>query len=126
MTGLPWWSDVLTLYHRTETAGRVTWSRRTVMGCYFRANRSTAHGPEYARAGWPCISRIPTRAGCLNISPGDIIVLGLSTAQIDEYTASKRSTDLLAATAGWSYTVREVHDNAHGGVGVPHIYCGGD
>lgn len=119
-----WWTDSVTIYHRTESNSRVAWVRHTAAGCYFRIRGGVSYGQEYGRGGWPCICRLPPPD--FAVSPGDIIVLGNVRDDIDEYQAGKRSADILAAHAGQCFTVRETRDNTHAGTSFPHLYAGGE
>ena len=56
---------------------------------------------------------------------GDIIVHGNVRDEIEEYTAGKRSTDLLQKYAGKSMLVADVHENVRRGPIPAHIYAGG-
>jgi hypothetical protein len=69
------------------------------------------------------VCRIP--APCPDVQTGDIVVFLPVTDAGDEYTAGKRSTDLMEKYSGNCMTVRGVHYNNVLPIGCPHIYAEG-
>lgn len=121
---IPYWSETITLYHRSEAAnGAVSWKRSVHSGCFWqqRAMRERTEGAEFRPAGIVC--RLP--APHPDVQIGDIIIRGSVSAEIDEYASGKRSTDLLKRYAGESMIVAELHRNMRGLAGTDHLYAGG-
>lgn len=120
-----WWTDTVTIYHRTMDSGRVVWTRSTATGAYVTGKRGgVTNLTDMHRKGDRMICRLRYPAPYIGV--GDIVVRGLITDTIDEYTAGARSTDLMRNYAGMCGQVTEYHDNTHDGVGLKHVYVGAD
>lgn len=119
-----WWEQTITLYHRTVGAEqRVIWTRSTLKGCFAQVRKSTNYDNDSRRSGGKLMCRIPAPMPTAEL--GDIVVIGKLTADIDEYTAGQRSSDLLAAHSDAAFTVTELHDNTQDALAMPHLYVGG-
>ena len=114
-----WWDKTITIYNKLidPTTQKVSWYRATVSNCFWKAvnNTYTIGGTGSTSAGVTLetksiICRIPKsdtyvdkrtwkdlldKSDTFTLGNGDIIVLGEVDDVIDEYTAGKRSTDLL-------------------------------
>ena len=106
-----WWHTTVTIYNKYENgAGEVTWYRTVREGCFWK------YVTDYQRVGDAtqmtkvllCRVRksddfaenfvwreLPDKSAKFTFNDGDILVRGVVTDTIDEYTAGQRSTDLL-------------------------------
>lgn len=148
-----WWDKTITIYNKLidPTTQKVSWYRNTVENCFWKYINNTyvTGNSGMSTTGVlvevkNVICRIPKddryvdkrtwkdlsesqRAECFTLGNGDIIVLGEVNDEIDEYTAGKRSTDLLKKYKEFNecfeidgYTV-----NVNTGVGLEHYKVSG-
>lgn len=120
-----WWTDTVTLYHRTISNNAATWKRTVLNGCYFSNSGGNTGGDE-PRTGNRTFVRIPVTGAKPKLAIGDIIAYGVLKDAIDDYANGQRSTDFLASHIGTAFCVKELRDNAHKYIPSPHIYAGGD
>ena len=116
----PWWDKTITIYNKyVDTSNQRTyWVKTVVENCFWKADNLlfTMGGAGNSKVGVitetkKIICRIPKndkylnkrdwreladKSGHFTLANEDIIVLGEVTDEIDEYTAGKRSTDLLS------------------------------
>lgn len=109
-----WWDTTVTIYNKYIDAQTqiVTWFRNVVTDCYWQLDGSTVKVGDVVLDGKSIICRIPKddkflekqewiqlpndqMGNYFTLAPGDIIVKGICTDEIDEYTSGHRSTDLL-------------------------------
>ena len=110
-----WWDQSLTIYNKYEdpTTQLITWYRHVVHNCFWKyaQNISLDEKTELETANIIC--RIPksdkfkekyewvnltndSKSNYFTLGSGDIIVRGVVTDTIDEYTNKHRATDLIA------------------------------
>ena len=110
-----WWDTTITVYNKYKdpVTALITWYNTTLAGCFWKntGNKVTVGDVQLETNSTIC--RIPKNDAFLErylweqltndtmkdhftLSPGDIIVLGEVTDEIDEYTKGKRSTDFIA------------------------------
>ena len=118
-----WWSDTVTVHHKTMSNGRAVWEPTTYTGAYFRRPTSTSKNTDYDKQGGTAFCRF--RVPAPTISQGDIVTLGEDTSQINEYVSGSRSSDYLTAHEGACFVVDEIRDNTHDNTPCPHLYAGG-
>lgn len=113
----PWWDKTVTIYNKVvdPTTQRITWYKNTAENCFWKYvnNSYTIRGSMITLDTKDVICRIPKtdkfvdkktwrelkdeeRKDYFTLANGDIIILGEVEDVIDEYTAGKRSTDLVA------------------------------
>lgn len=109
------WNKTITLYNRyeDELTGKIQWYRHKINDCFVKATNNTVTVGNVKLQTDDNIIRIPLqniylaphlwkelpndkKQDYLTISGGDLIFLGEVTETIDEYTAGKRSSDLIA------------------------------
>ncbi|MBR6523457.1 MAG: hypothetical protein IKT39_02460 [Clostridia bacterium] len=112
----PTFKDTVTLYHQyreIDEANRRTvtkWERRVFEKCFYGTQIAEGlTGTTLAVASGYTV-RIPVQPEALEISPGDIIIKGAVSDEIED-VAGKRATDLLARYKPDAFTVRAVADN---------------
>ena len=144
----PWWDKTITIYNKVidPTTQRVSWYKNTVENCFWKCVNNTyviGRG-GISSAGITLetkdvICRIPQddrfvtksewrelkdaeRKDYFTLANGDIVVLGEVTDEIDEYTAGKRSTDLVAKYKEDDACIEidTYVDNVQTGVGLAH------
>lgn len=113
--GFPiWWDTTVTIYNKYTDAQTqvVRWYRNEVTDCYWHLEGSTVNVGDVTLDAKALICRIPKddkflekqdwvqlpndeKGNYFTLAPGDIIVKGICTDEIDEYTPGKRSSDLL-------------------------------
>jgi hypothetical protein len=116
----PWWDKTLTIYNKyvDPFTQRTTWYRTVVENCFWKYDNTTYYVGKYSvkvsgisLETKHVICRIPKsdnfmyqrewrnledKDGYFTLATGDIIVLGEVDDVIDDYTAGKRSTDLVS------------------------------
>jgi len=109
-----WWDTSLTVYNKYEDPQTqiVTWFRTTLENCFWKASGSKVTVNDVTLDTEGVICRIPKNPLFLEkyewvdlpndemseyftLAPSDIIVRGIVTDEIDEYTKGKRSSDLM-------------------------------
>lgn len=109
-----WWDSVLTLYNKYEDPQTqvVTWFRTVLENCFWKASGSKVTMNDITLDTEGVICRIPKNELFLEkyewidlpndemeeyftLAPGDIIIKGVVTDTIDEYTKGQRSSDLI-------------------------------
>ena len=110
----PTFKDMVTLYHQRkdiESGRTVTkWTRKVFKECFFGeqiAENVTGNTLSLANG---YTARIPFTGDAVAIAPGDIIVKGRVTDEIED-VAGKRVNDLLAKYRPDAFTVHAVSDN---------------
>lgn len=110
----PTFKDTVTLYHQHKEAenGRTVtkWTRKVFKECFFGTQiaQNTTGNTLSLASGYTV--RIPQTDAALEFAPGDIIVKGVVTDEIED-VAGKRVNDLLAKYRPDAFTVRTVSDN---------------
>jgi len=116
----PWWDKTLTIYNKyvDPTTQRVTWYRTVLNNCFWKYDNQTYYVGKYsvkvsgiALETKNVMCRIPKddrfmyqqdwraladKSKNFTLATGDIIILDEVKDEIDEYTAGKRSTDLVS------------------------------
>lgn len=109
-----WWDTNITIYNKFEDPQTrlVTWYRRSLSNCFWKYVGNKVVVADVTLQTNNVICRIPKdeaflekylwielandqKANYFTISPGDIIVKGTISEDIDEYTSGKRSTDFI-------------------------------
>ena len=110
-----WWDSTLTLYNKYVDAQTqvIRWYRTELDNCFWKASGDKAVVGSVTLDTEGIICRIPKNEKFLEkyewvdlpndemsnyftLSPGDIVIKGIVTDEIDEYQKGQRSTDLLA------------------------------
>lgn len=110
----PTFKDTVTLYHQykeTENGRSVTkWTRKVFKKCFFGTQiaENTIGNTLSLASGYTV--RIPFAGEAVAIAPGDIVVKGAVTDEIED-VAGKRVNDLLAKYRPDAFTVRTASDN---------------
>ena len=114
-TGYPiWWETTVTIYNKyvNPQTQVVSWFRTVVEDCFWQLSGTIVNVGSVVLDGKSIVCRIPKsenymeKADWINLpndqmndyftlAPEDIIVKGVCTEQIDEYTKGHRSSDLL-------------------------------
>lgn len=119
-----YWVHTITVYHKSDADGVVSWKRQYADGCFWgntsSASRSDGHVKRYGRT--VCRLRCPVS---VDIEIGDIIVKGKTKDTIDEYTSGSRSTDLVNKYGVQCFIVTGLHDNTDDVRGLPHLFVEG-
>lgn len=118
-----WWDKTITLYHHSHADGVKVWTRKVLTGCFVQRRETSVNVDTSRRDGHRVVCRLP--APMPSLALGDIVCIGKSTAQIDEYTAGSTSAELLTANPDTAFTVAEIHDNTDAAIPLPHVYIGG-
>lgn len=139
----PWWDKIVTIYNKVvdPTTQRITWYKNTAENCFWKYvnNSYTIRGSMITLDTKNVICRIPktdkfvdkktwreladeARKDYFTLANGDIIILGEVEDVIDEYTAGKRSTDLIAKYKEDDACIEidTYVDNCQTGVGLEH------
>lgn len=144
----PWWDKTVTIYNKIvdATTQRVSWYKNTVDNCFWKyvnntytIGRSGVSSTGVILETKSVICRIPKsdkfvdkktwrelkdedRKDYFTLANGDIIILGEVEDVIDEYTAGKRSTDLIAKYKEDDACIEidTYVDNCQTGVGLEH------
>ena len=118
----PTFKDTVTLYHQTKEVDEVNrrtitkWTRRVFKECFYGTQIAEGlTGTTLAVANGYTV-RIPFTDKVMEIAPGDIIVKGAVSDEIED-VAGKRATELVAKYKPDAFTVRAVSDNTK-------IFCG--
>lgn len=118
---IPYWNASVTIYRKSsDSTGKITWSREFVNGgCFWnhKAQRIRSNGVTSFVDAFTV--RIPVPVP--DISSGDIVVLGATSWQIDEYSSGLRSADFLMANQERSFTVQRIRMNDDPALPVRHI-----
>lgn len=110
-----WWETTLTIYNKFEDPQThvITWFRSIVTDCFWRYVGDKVNINDTVLETNNIISRIPKDSRFLEkhvwvtkpndemgnyftLAPGDIIIKGEVEDNVNEYTAGRRSSDLLA------------------------------
>lgn len=110
-----WWDTTITIYNKFEDPQTriVTWFRKVLSDCFWKASGDTVMIGQIAVDTKAILCRIPKDPSFMErfewehlpndqmgdyftLGLGDILVKGEVSDEIDEYTAGKRSTDLLS------------------------------
>ena len=142
-----WWDTDLTIYNQFKDplTSIVTWFRTQVSGCFWKytGNKVTVGDVELNTNTTIC--RIPKDDRFLSrylwealpndempnyftLSAGDIIVKGIVTDVIDEYTKGRRSTDLISKYKKLQgcIEIQQWSDNTGIGRNDKHYYVTGE
>lgn len=110
----PTFKDTVTLYHpreETENGQTVTkWVRKVFKECFFGENIAENLTGNTLSPASSYTVRIPFAGETVAIAPGDVIVKGSVTDEVED-VAGKRVNDLLAKYRPDAFTVRAVSDN---------------
>lgn len=109
------WNKTITLYNKYEDrqTGFIKWYRHKLEHCFYKATNNKVNVGNVQMTTDDNIIRIPEQENYLppykwvelsseeksrfmTLQGGDLIILGDITEEIDEYTAGKRSSDLIA------------------------------
>lgn len=110
-----WWEDTITLFNRYENkqTGVVTWFKTIFTGCFWKNTGNRVTVGDVVLDTENVICRIPKQANYMNsydwkqlsndnmgkyftLQQGDIIIRGVVSDSIDEYTKGKHATDFIA------------------------------
>lgn len=142
----PWWDKTITIYNKTvdPTTSRISWQRTVVNNCFWKAENIMFSMGRYGVStigvlteNKTIICRIPAdsrfvdkrtwkeledKTDYFTLANGDIIILGEVEDVIDEYTAGKRSTDLISKYKEYDecLEVDTYVDNVKTGVDLAH------
>lgn len=141
-----WWDTTLTIFNRYEDPQTqiITWFKNTVDYCFWKYTGDKVTIGETVLETNNIICRIPQNSkfkekyewialpndemgNYFTLGKGDIIIRGSITDTIDEYTAGKRSTDLIAKYKELQgcMEVQEIGINTGIGRNNPHYYVKG-
>ena len=108
------WDKTITLYNKSENEdGLITWYRHKLEECFWKHKKSGSDAGNVRTETDEGIIRIPAQANYVSaydwqnlsnaekgeymtLKKDDLIFLGDVSEEIDEYTAGKRSSDLIA------------------------------
>ena len=137
----PWWDKTITIYNKVvdPTTQRVSWYRNTIENCFWKYVNNIYYNGTMRFETKDTICRIPQderfvdkatwrnlkdedRKDYFTFANGDIIILGEVSDTIDEYTAGKHSTDLVAKYKEDDACIEidTYVDNVQTGVGLEH------
>ena len=142
----PWWDKTITIYNKIvdPTTSRISWQRTVVNNCFWKAENIMFSMGRYGVStigvlteNKTIICRIPAdsrfvdkrtwkeledKTDYFTLANGDIIILGEVEDVIDEYTAGKRSTDLISKYKGYDecLEVDTYVNNVQTGVDLAH------
>lgn len=140
-----WWDSTVTLYNKVESAsGKITWYRHVLTECFYKHTVDKVTLDKTTISTDASICRIKVRDNFVNkrqydvlddsektthftLAVGDIIVPEETDFEIDEYTAGKRSSDLLKEFKAYPgcFTIEVVNINTGGGRGNEHYKAKG-
>lgn len=141
-----WWNTTITVYNKfTDPQTQIVrWFRTVIENCFWKStgNRVVVGNTALDTKNIICRIRKDTRfketlvwnelpndtmQNYFTLSPGDIIVKGAVEDVIDEYTAGKRSSDLLKKyrAANYCMEIQSVSDNSGKSFGNQHYYVMG-
>ena len=134
-----WWNSTITLYNKyvDKTTNAVYWYKTTLKNCFWNPTGVKVIIGTTSLDTSSTLCRIPKSSNFLGkaewdasvskqmfftLAPGDILVYGVCTDTIDEYTKGNRSSDFLQnhRSAGDCMLVEQVHIAVGGGRGNEH------
>lgn len=141
-----WWDTALTIYNKYEDPQThiIKWFRHVVTGCFWKyiGDKITINDVSIETNSTIC--RIPKQDNYIpkyqwvnlpndemgnyfTIGLQDLVIFGEVSDEIDDYTAGKRATDIVAKyePLRGSIEVQEVIDNSGQGRNNPHYYVKG-
>ena len=141
-----WWDTTVTVYNKFIDAQTqvITWYRTVINGCFWKdtGNKVTINNvvletnniicrirknPKFLeRNEWVALPN-DEMGNYFTLSPGDIIIRGRIDEDIDEYTSSKRATDLMKKYKALQgcMEIQAVTNNTGGGRGNEHYHVTG-
>lgn len=141
-----WWNTTVTVFNKfTDSQTQVvTWYKTVIEGCFWKSTgnrvivgntvldtkniicRIRKDDRFKEKLDWEALTN-DTMQNYFTLSPGDIIVKGSVSDTIDEYTAGKRSSDLLKKyrSANYCMEIQSASDNSGEGFGNQHYYVVG-
>ncbi len=123
MTLPAWWSQTVTVYHRTVSADRVAWKAQICKNCYVQRKETSVNVDTARRDGNRLVCRIPAPVPVVAL--GDIVYIGVDAPAINEYECGQTSADFMVAHKDAAFVISELHDNTTCPVPIKHLYIGG-
>ena len=138
-----WWNQTITVYNKFEDANRkIYWYSTVLENCFWKYEHEKVIVGETALVTDSTKCRIPKNENFIEkylwneledkstkftVGPGDIIILGEATDEVNEYVAGHRSTDLLNKykKLQGAILVEEVTINVGGGRHNEHYHIRG-
>lgn len=142
-----WWNSVITIYNRYENpvTQQITWYRHYLFNCFRQNARTQMVNGQTVYNSNNIIIRIPqnnryaeykdwinipnvNQGSFFTLHSGDIIVDGIVTDIINEYTSGKRSDDIRSKykDLGICITINSWQNNTGSGRVCPHYYVSGE
>lgn len=109
-----WWNQSITVFNRFDDPAthRITWYKSKVDGCFWKYTENRLTVGETVLESAVTLCRVPVsesfkeryeweslqpaqRSKYFTFGPGDIVIKGAVDDVVDEYTAGRRSSDLL-------------------------------
>lgn len=136
-----WWDSTVTIYNKYTNPDNnsVYWYRTVLNNCFWHTVSNRTKSDTTNSGSYSVICRIPIqetfksvgawldlpsddRGDYFTLAPNDIIVLGESDIEIDEYTSGLRSSDFLTNHHRISecMEISEVSINTLTGFSIPH------
>lgn len=140
-----WWEDTVTIYNKYENSqtGVITWFKTIISGCFWKntGNRVTINDvildtenvicripkqPNYVNSyEWKQLSN-DNMAKYFTLQQGDIIIRGVVSDSIDEYTKGKHATDFIKKYKELGcIEVKSFNINTGSGKNNEHYYVNG-
>lgn len=138
-----WWNTTITVYNKYEdpTTREITWYKSTIKNCFWKYTGNKVTVGDTTLETNATICRVPVnknfrekylwndadKSKYFTFGPGDIIVKGTATDEINEYTTGHRSSDLLAKYKKLQgcFIVERCSINVSPGLGTEHYYVRG-
>ena len=117
-----WWTDTVTIFHKSVSSGKIIWTGTQYSGAFFRRVIQTTTGERAMRKGDNAFCRLRTPIPTVDV--GDIVYKGASSATISEYVAGSRASDFVKANGPNTFVIDTIRDNTHEYTHSPHLYVG--
>ena len=118
-----WWSQPITVYHRSVSSEGVVWEAQTCENCFVQQKEVSVNVDTARRDGNRLVCRIPAPVPVVAL--GDILYIGVDAPAINEHERGQTSADFMVAHKDAAFVVSELHDNTTCPGPIKHLYIGG-